>query len=370
MMARKHVIPIIFLFLAFMQLIPACLYAGQTAREAKRPATGQRWSKAKAWAWYGKLAPIRGFNYLPRTAVNSTEMWQAETFDAKTIDQELGWAHEAGYNNIRVFLQYVVWKAEPKKFKKRLDRFLAIAAKNKISVMLMPFCDCAFAGKEPYLGKQNDPVPGVHNSQWVPSPGLARVTDRTVWPDLERYIKDIVGTFANDKRVLIWDLYNEPGNSNLGEKSLPLVEEAFKWARAANPSQPLTVAAWTSFEGRMSQRLMELSDIVSFHGYGNAQSVEATIRICQKLDRPIICSEWLRRQVGNTFEAILPLFAKHKVGWQHWGLVAGRTQTYLHWGSKEGSAMPKIWQHDVFTADGTPYDPNEIEMVRAFRFIK
>jgi len=357
------------IFLAAM-LTAVCQHPIFGAQSAADPAASKRWSKQKAWTWYAKIQPIRGCNYLPRTAVNTTEMWQADTFDPKTIAQELGWARNTGYNSVRVFLQYIVWKADPEQFKKRLDKFLAIAAGNQISVMLTPFCDCAFAGKEPYPGKQNQPVPGVHNSQWVPSPGRTRVTDRAAWPDLEKYIKDVVGAFANDSRVLIWDLYNEPGNSNMRQKSLPLVEEAFKWARAANPSQPLTVGAWSSFDSQMSKRLMQLSDIVSFHAYDSPKAVEAKITVCRKLERPILCTEWLRRQVGNDFSTILPLFAEQKVGWYHWGLVAGRTQTYMHWGSKKGTPAPKIWQHDLFHPDGSSYDPNEIDIIRNFAFSK
>jgi len=144
------------------------------------------WPKDKAWTWHEDVGPIRGCNYLPRTAVNSTEMWQADTFDPKTIDEELSWTEDAGYNSVRVFLQYVVWEAGPEGLKERIDRFLAIADRRGIRAMLMPFCDCAFAGKEPYLGKQDDPVPGVHNGGWVPSPGLERVTDRSAWSELER----------------------------------------------------------------------------------------------------------------------------------------------------------------------------------------
>ena len=326
------------------------------------------WSAQKAWAWYQKVGPIRGCNYLPRTAVNMTEMWQKETFDPKTIGQEFGWAKKAGYNSVRVFLQYLVWKADPEGMKKRIDEFLAIADKNGISAMLMFFCDCSFAGKEPYLGKQDEPVPGVHNSGWVPSPGLKRVTDRSVWGDLEKYVKDIVTRFGKDRRVLIWDLYNEPGNSGMGEKSLPLVEAAFKWTRQCRPAQPVTIGAWTSFNSRMSKRIMALSDVVSFHGYDSVAGMQAKITTCQALGRPILCTEWLRRQVGNTFAAILPMFAANKIGGYHWGLVAGRTQTFMHWGSKKGSPLPKVWQHDTFGADGKPYDAKEIEMLRAFTF--
>jgi len=196
---------------------------------------------------------------------------------------------------------------------------------------------------------------------------LKRVVDRAAWPDLERYIKDLVGRFGNDRRVLIWDLYNEPGNSRMGEKSLPLAAAAFRWAREAKPDQPLTIGAWASFDGRMSKALMEMSDVVSFHGYDGPAGIVGKSLICRGYDRPVLCTEWLHRQSGNTFETILPIFAQDRIGGYHWGLVAGRTQTYMPWGSKRGDPMPKVWQHDVFHADGKPYDAREFDLLRQYR---
>jgi len=348
-------------------ILPLILIASCATAEAPSQPPGL-WPPERIQAWYDKLPPIRGFNYLPRTAVNSTEMWQRETFDPKAIDEELGWAEKAGYNSARVFLQYIVFRDDPRGLEKRFGQFLEIASKHKIRVLPIFFCDCSFAGKEPYPGKQDDPVPGVHNSGWVPSPGLKLVTDRTSWPTLEAYVKGMVAPFAGDERILAWDLYNEPGNSSMGAKSLPLVEAAFEWARSARPSQPLTVGAWADFKDPMSRRLMELSDFISFHAYDAPEGVKAKIAACRALGRPIVCTEWLLRQGGNTFASILPIFSEERVGWYHWGLVAGRTQTYMHWGSQKGTPTPALWQHDVFHADGRPFDPKEIELVRKFVF--
>ncbi len=349
-----------------VSLISCCCAEGLARKDEVVNSSAKQWSQEKAWRWYKNIGPIRGCNYLPRTAVNMTEMWQEDTFDPETIDQELGWAERAGYNSVRVFLQYLVWQDDANGLKKRIDKFLAIADKHNIGTMLIFFCDCSFAGKEPYLGKQDAPISGVHNSQWVPSPGLKRVTDRSCWPDFEKYVKDIVGSFGSDRRVLIWDLYNEPGNSGMGNKSLPLVEAAFQWARSTNPSQPLTVGAWANFKSSMSERLMALSDIVSFHGYDGPGGLNAKIKICKRFQRPVLCTECLRRQVGNTFEAFLPIFSENRIGWYNWGLVAGRTQTYMHWGSKKGDPMPEVWQHDIFYPDGKPYDPEEIKLIQSF----
>lgn len=328
----------------------------------------KQWAPEKANRWYASIDPIRGCNYLPRTAVNSTEMWQAESFDPDTIAQELAWAQAAGFNSVRVFLQFLVWHNDPAGLKRRIDQFLDITWRYGIKVMFILFDDCAFAGKEPYLGPQDDPIPYTHNSGWTPSPGLKRVTDRSVWPKLKAYVLDIVGSFANDERVLIWDLYNEPGNSDLGDKSLPLVEATFVWAREADAQQPLTTSIWQLDDhGTMSQRILELSDVTSFHHYGNT-GVEAVIHRCQAFGRPVVCTEWLRRVVGQTVDLMLPIFTCERIGWYNWGLVAGRTQTYLDWRRELNTPDSTIWQHDIFHADGAPYSADEIRLIRSFAF--
>ena len=330
----------------------------------------KRWTVEEANQWYAELEPIRGCNYLPRTAINSTEMWQASTFDPQTIRQELGWARRAGYNSVRVFVQFLVWQEDAEGLNLRLEQFLSIAHGLGISTVPVLFDDCAFAGREPYLGKQDDPVPGVHNGGWTPSPGLKVVVNGSARPALASYVTDVVGSWGGDERILFWDLYNEPGNSRMGEQSLPLMEEAFDWARQAGPEQPLTVGAWQdgpSFSSRMSRMMLALSDIISFHCYGQEQ-MEDSVSSCRSFGRPVICSEWLRRSSGNTVADALPLFARGQVGWYNWGLVAGRTQTFLDWRSKAGDSLSAIWQHDMFHADGTAYDSHEIELIKQFDF--
>ena len=328
----------------------------------------QLWTPAQANAWYDSIDPVRGCNYLPRTAVNSTEMWQAESFDPDAIAEELALAKDAGFNSVRVFHQFLVWQADAAGLQRRIDQFLDIASANGIRAMFILFDDCAFAGKEPYLGAQDDPVPFLHNSGWTPSPGLQRVTDRSVWGELEAYVKDMVSSRAGDERLLIWDLYNEPGNSDMSEKSLPLVEATFRWAREAGATQPLTTSIWGEhISTSLAQRILELSDVTSFHCY-EAGAELGIIQRCQAYSRPVMCTEWLRRVVGQTVEHTLPIFSRERIGWYNWGLVAGRTQTYLDWRRELNTPDSATWQHDIFHADGAPYDPAEIEMIRSFAF--
>lgn len=228
-----------------------------------------------AWDWYKKQPWLVGTNFLPSTAANTTEFWQAESFDEPTIERELAIAQATGFNTCRVFTQYLVWKHDPEGFKKRFDRFLAIAQKHHISVVPTLFDDCSFGDppvRQPYLGKQRDPIPGMIAPSWTPSPGLETVTDRKAWPDLQRYVKDTLSSFGKDPRVVFWDLYNEPGNSGMGNKSLPLVEATFAWAHQAGPTQPLTMGVWNDGLRKLNAMMLAQSDIITYHAYTNYES--------------------------------------------------------------------------------------------------
>ena len=212
----------------------------------------ERWSEKKASDWYEKQSWPVGANFLPSNAINQLEMWQADTFDEKEIDRELGWAESLGMNTMRVFLHDLLWDQDSEGFKKRLNIFLEIAARHHIKPMLVLFDSCWEPA--PKLGPQRPPVPGVHNSGWVQSPGLA-LTDSKQYPRLETYVKGVVKAFADDDRIIAWDIWNEPNNPNTSSyggrephNKLELVElllpQAFDWARSANPTQPLTSGVW------------------------------------------------------------------------------------------------------------------------------
>jgi endo-1,4-beta-mannosidase len=169
-------------------------------------------------------------------------MWQKETFDPQTIDRELGWASKIGFNIVRVFLHNLLWAQDAAGFKQRINQFLEIASKNKIKVMFVFFDDCW--NGYPKLGKQPEPIPGVHNSQWVQSPGENAYQDKEKFKDLQAYVLDILSTYRADERVALWDLYNEPGNSGHLAKTLPLLQAVFFTARQALTSQPVTSGVW------------------------------------------------------------------------------------------------------------------------------
>lgn len=320
------------------------------------------WTKEKANNWYKQQPWFVGANFLPSTAINQLEMWQAETWDAVIIDKELGWAAGIGMNIMRVYLHDLAWKADAAGFKKRMNELLTIAAAHKIKILFTIFDDCW--NPDAAIGKQPDPKPGIHNSGWVRSPNLAIHNDSTQWEYLEKYVKDILTTYKNDNRIFLWDLYNEPGNSGYELASLPLLKKVFEWAWAVRPSQPLSAGIWYGNK-EFNEFQAANSDIITFHNYGNATSLEKQIQELQSSGRPVVCTEYMARTRDSKFQTHLPIFKKYKVAAINWGLVAGKSNTIYQWGTPvpDGSE-PKIWFHDVFRKDGSPYDKEEISIIR------
>jgi hypothetical protein len=346
-------------------------------------AQGQRWTETKANEWYRSQPWLVGANYVPATAINELEMWQADTFDPERIDNELAWAEGIGMNTMRVFLHDLLWQQDSAGFRKRIDQFLTIAAKHNIKPMFVLF-DSVW-DPNPQLGKQRAPKPGVHNSGWLQSPGAKALQDPSQYPRLEAYVKGVVGAFANDRRVLAWDIWNEPDNMNGNsygklepknkvELVRALLPKTFAWARAAKPTQPLTVGVWqgdwSTAEklSAMDKLQIELSDVVSFHNYSVPSDFEARVKALQRYKRPLLCTEYMARGAKSTFQGILPIAKKYKVAAINWGLVAGKTQTNLPWDSWQkpyvNGREPAVWFHEVFHTDGRPYRPEEVAFIR------
>jgi len=320
------------------------------------------WTSEKANEWYKKQDWLVGADFLPSTAINQLEMWQAETFDLPTIDKELSWASSIGMNVMRVYLHDLAWKADATGFKERMNKFLKIASDHKIKILFCIFDDCW--NPDAKTGKQPEPKQGVHNSGWVRSPNEAVHKDSVQWNYLEKYVTDILSTFKNDGRILMWDLYNEPANSGYGTTSFPLLKKAFEWAWAVRPSQPLTVGLWFMEYPEINKYQLENSDVITFHNYSDTVSMKQAIDSLQKRGRPVICTEYMARTNNSKFETHLPILKRYNVGAINWGLVSGKSNTIFPWGSKEGSPEPNPWFHDVFRKDGTPYDIKEVELIK------
>jgi hypothetical protein len=342
----------------------------------------QPWPAKQANEWYSHQPFLVGSNFIPSTAINQLEMWQADTFDLPTIDRELGFAEGLGMNTMRVFLHNLLWQQDSSGFLQRMDQFLQVADKHHIRITFVIFDSVWDPG--PKLGKQREPRPHIHNSGWVQSPGAEMLQSPSRWnKELKPYVEGVIGHFRNDKRVLMWDLMNEPDNdssqykdhevSNKGELALNLLKAEWVWARDAKPSQPLTSGVWQDDDWSSDAKLSEMtrfqlqsSDIITFHSYGPPDEMRGRIHSLLRFGRPIICTEYMARPLGSTFETILPILKEAHVGAYNWGFVSGKSQTIYPWDSwdKPYTAEPPVWFHDIFHKDGTPYDPREVAVIR------
>lgn len=213
------------------------------------------------------------------------------------------------------------------------------------------------------------------------------MSDPKEYPRLESYVKDIVGTFANDNRILGWDVWNEADNEGGGHyvddtavkfaNVVKLLPQVFSWARSANASQPLTSCVWhdddwDNLESLNAIEKIQLtqSDIITFHDYSWPETFERRVKSLQGYGRPIICTEFMARGAGSTIDTILPIGKEYNVGMIMWGFVEGKTQTNLPWDSWDRPytlSAPTVWFHDLLRPDGSAYRTREVDIIRAMR---
>lgn len=349
------------------------------------PELSYQWSAEKASEWYQKQGWLIGCNYIPSSAINQLEMWQEETFDRPTIERELSWAADLGFNTVRVFLHDLLWKQDAEGFIKRIDQFLSVAEKNNIKTMLVLF-DGVW-DPNPKLGQQPQPKFNVHNSGWVQSPGFDVLNNPAKYGELHDYVHGVVSHFKNDERVVIWDLFNEPDNMNLAsykddyyhqhkaELAMELLKKTINWVRMINPIQPITMGPWqethdwsdATTTNTIDEFMFSHADVISFHCYGNKEKMALRIEQLKRFNRPMMVTEYMARAFDSTFEQLLPLLKEHNVSAYNWGFVQGKSQTHCPWDSwqLQYENEPELWFHDIFRTDGMPYDWREVETIKA-----
>jgi len=353
---------IILIAIAVFTVSSSCRRNSGTVQPA--PEVQRKWSNEMAMKWKEQNGWLRGSNFNPSTAINQLETWQAETFDTVTINRELKWASDIGMNCMRVYLHHVAWEVDSQGFKDRLDKFMQIADRHGIKTIFVFFDDCW--NPDYKAGKQPDPRPGVHNSGWVRDPGDLLYRDSTLITVLETYVKDILTTFADDERIAMWDLYNEPGNSGYGNKSMPLLKKAFSWGWAIRPAQPLTSGVWNKSLTDLNKVQLEYSDIITYHNYENPERHLQAIDTLKKLGRPMVCTEYMARRNNSLFTNIMPILKENGIGAINWGLVAGKSNTKYAWDEPiPDGAEPPLWFHEIFHPDGKPYRQEEVDLIKS-----
>jgi hypothetical protein len=346
-----------------------------------------QWPKEKAWQWYNSRKWMRGCNYLQADCIDPFEQWQEFEFDEKlkTAEKELDWAASIGFNALRVRVPFEVWVKEKDGLINRFERFLKISDKRGIGIMPRFGQDC-LVPKEEYVpfvpGPQRKVEWGYHGGYqrdpWRKGNiGWSPLEEKENEKDFYDFLEAMVKAFGKDNRVIMWEIWNEPGNSGRDNMSADYIRKSFEIIRKLSPIQPLTCNGGWSFKPDNPDPLstirqieimsMELSDIINFHHYGQPWETANIIHcLKKKYERPIIITEWLHRINNNNFQNILPLLYMERIGSFSYGLVAGKAQFYEPWEGmrdKPGLDM-RLWQHDIFKSNGRPYDPEEIKVIK------
>ena len=346
----------------------------------------KRYSEIEIKKWYESLPWLRGSNFLPSNVINRLDMYQSYKSDEhlRVSDIELDLHEKIGFNTVRLWLDFDCYYLEKEKYLEILEEYISLCDKHHQLVMLvlaheedLPYD--TFKAKE--LGEQrkyynhfNRDYPQYY--EMAPRKKHYLEFDETRDLFLEM-IDVVVNKYKNDKRIIAWNIYNEPGIT-IGNRAIPLLELLFDKVRKINPIQPLSADIWRDVDENgipyspEERKALELSDFISFHSYNKYPSFTKKIEALEKHNRPIIVTEWLQRINHNNVEDIYPYLAKKRIGAYCWGFVEGDTFTNEPWENlwKEIEINPNYdydfskWQHNLFRRNLHPYIPKEIELIK------
>lgn len=349
----------------------------------------EKWSIEAINRWYDAQPWTTGINFYPSTAINQAEIWQEHDHERMFTDigKELSLAKSIGFTSLRTIFPFELWRVSPEVYFRHVDEFLALCDVFGLSVMPVLFDDCCVV-KELYqpmqFGKQPDPVPGYFGGSPITcfettSEMGYNVTDEPGMEEVvECYIRELMEHYRSDKRVYAWNVWNEPGNSNRRSRSLAMMRNVFDWLRKYDVSQPLTAdvfAAACDFPDEylraprtgteIELAAIDLSDVISYHYYGDYLHMRQYIECLRIYQRPLLCTEWLHRPMRSFIQTHLPLLKRERVGSYFFGFVNGKMQFNEPW---EYLKVRKdmdltLWMHDIYHKDFTPYDPEEIAVI-------
>ena len=356
------------------------------------------WPKEKAWEWYRAQPWMRGCNYMPASCANRVDQWQELGCEERfaEMERELQVAESIGFNTLRIIVElqgFGVWLEEHDGFMERFERCLEIMDKHNMRAIVVLGNDCMrpkSVWKLPKPGPQHYDI-GYHGgrkqSQHGSFPGEighSQVDDPELKPKFFAMCEELMTKYREDRRIVIWNIWNEPGNSNRGEVSAAPLKELFELAWKIDPVQPLAADLWRDDFGtdpkskNQAQCVAgQLSDIISYHCYSDYEHQVRVIRLLRKhYDRPMVNTEWLARIMHNDVFTAYPLYYIEGIGCTCWGFVAGKYQTYEPWESawkqiEKGTPESKTWDmtkwlHDLYRPSLRPYDPKEIDLIKRF----
>ena len=376
---KKH-LPVKLFSLVLVLLVLPALARGTQSSSANRNGANLDWSK------------IRGVNYVPSYGKNLHEAWS--NFDRDAFDRELGLARKVGYNSVRLWLNYFAYRDRGRKMVDDVQTAVELCRKHNLKVLIVLFDGCGVSkqpgsktmtvkaaydyflrnpklsdklkeivkfnydkyangvGRDVEVQVSENTSPHVLLWQdWQPSPGYDKL-DQRWWPQLSRYVIDVVDRLAGDDTVLAWDLMNEPefateepftngmDRPEVKTKVANFLRQIRSVIKRKHPDELVTVGFANLDHTR---EFGDVADVLTYHVYGDPEALEKSIdqasSIGLKAAKPIFITETLANFAFMPFDVekvasddaqlkhyqrVLPTLLKSKIGWMGWGLVVGR----------------------------------------------
>eukprot|EP00947_MAST-08B_sp_MAST-8B-sp1_P003672 g3672.t1 len=321
-----------------MRLIVFLFAAALAAAALIAPATPSSPSYTNSWS------SVRGVNYVPSYSSNPIETWM--DYDEATIERELGYAHALGLNAIRVFLHMFPWAADRQAFLSKVEHLVAASSKRGLQPLLVllddDFYDVAnvttVAEMAAFVSEPANYRGGV---RWMANPGMLVLGAGAPgnWPLVHEYLADVVGAHAGDRRLLGWDVMNEPSRhagwaGGLTRFVAAAVNATVKLAGGV----PATVDQYAGVPANLAS---DLETALSYHSYwhygkwqdcagsvGDVQSFQeangaAYLKAAAALDKPVLVSEFGQ---SDCYCPAATGFQAAGVGWIAWELITSHDQ--------------------------------------------
>lgn len=321
-----------FLLLAVLFLFHLSLEA-QSARE--------QWTEEEAWEWHDRVGIIKGFNE------------PIEAYPGMPRKQIFKKAAELGFNSVRFWI-----KGKTTDEREKYIRELAEDA-DAYGLTISPVLSFGY--------------------MFFPAEDKEKA-----YAAAKANVQQIIGAFAKDNRIILWDIWNEPLLADSPElyEQMDLIEQAVHWCREMDPIQPITSSIiWDDIdENQMDKaiaRRMEVEammDVHNFHYYHTTKNhmggIERMLKRMRKINnRPMVCTEAVARTTGASVARSLIPFAENHIHFYSWGLYICDKNWTITWGNSSYEPHEPIF-HDLIHPDGEPYDWRDLNWIRDFRFVR
>ena len=297
-----------------------------------------------------------GTNYTPAYAVNQVQFWH--DFRPDVVEKELAAAQaHFGISSLRVYLHNINFDEEKDLFLSNLEKFLKICEKHGIKPGFVFFDDC-HRHSGIFLDKPTNPVKGWHNGRWAACP-QDRDRDPKDVHKFKPYIQEVIRAHRTDKRILWWEIFNEPSKLEYSDQ---LRRAGYQWAKDVKPIQPV-LNCWND---------NDVTDIVNAHNYRwNPTSWErqANANIKKGTVFTEAGARWYapRPSNGEPCEVLHWLEGRRASGkstpgvYLDWELMVGNSNCRWYWGTSPDSPEPTMPWCGLMWPDATPVSLAESE---------